>query len=68
MGCCGNIVKGFGALGAGIKYEFTDGRVRICHKCKDNEWKARKLFCKQCKCFIPAKARVKDENCPLGKW
>ena len=28
----------------------------------------RKLFCKLCKCFIPAKARVKEEKCPLGKW
>lgn len=28
----------------------------------------RKLFCSKCKCFIPAKARLPDEECPAGKW
>lgn len=28
----------------------------------------RNIFCQICKCFIPAKARVKDEKCPLKKW
>ena len=28
----------------------------------------RNLFCRLCKCFVPAKARVADEKCPLGKW
>ena len=28
----------------------------------------RNLFCKICKCFIPAKAYVEDEKCPLDKW
>lgn len=27
-----------------------------------------KLFCRKCKCHIPAKARVSEENCPLNKW
>jgi len=27
-----------------------------------------KLFCRVCKCFIPAKARIESEKCPLGKW
>ena len=26
------------------------------------------LFCAVCKCKLNAKARVKDETCPLGKW
>ena len=30
--------------------------------------KRRRLYCRLCKCFIPAKARVKDKICPLGKW
>jgi hypothetical protein len=25
-----------------------------------------KLFCSLCKCWLPAKAYVKQENCPLG--
>ena len=26
------------------------------------------LFCRICKCYVPAKARVKEETCPLNKW
>lgn len=73
MGCCGknkiaNIARGYSALAIGKKYEFTDSRIRICHKCEHKYWVAKTLWCKICKCFIPAKARVKEESCPLGKW
>jgi hypothetical protein len=79
MACCGkklvqegiNIVKGFSALAAGKKYEFTDSRIAVCRTCDKGYFKKEKyvrLFCSECKCFIPAKARVKDEHCPLGKW
>lgn len=76
MACCGkntvkkakNIVKGFTALATGVKYEFTDDRVRVCQTCEVNYWLGRRLFCGKCKCFVPAKARVKDEKCPLDKW
>jgi len=72
MGCCGkkvkNIIKGNLALAMGVKYEFTDGRIRICQKCEENYWIRRTLWCRICKCFIPAKSRVKDEKCPKGKW
>ena len=27
-----------------------------------------KLFCRICKCWLPAKAYVKNEKCPLNKW
>jgi hypothetical protein len=26
------------------------------------------LFCMECRCYIPAKAFVKDAECPLKKW
>ena len=112
MGCCGkairkvkNIVKGNVALALGIKYEFTDGRVRICQKCEWNTWmsaieysawlakhgievlvnfdqleklpmlpkyeqskKRRTIYCRICKCKVPAKARVEDEKCPKDYW
>lgn len=51
MTCCGktkqiagkakNIAKGFTALTVGIKYEFTDGRIRICRSCEWNTWLTR---------------------------
>ena len=75
MSCCGkavkkvgNIIKGNAALVMGKKYVYTDGRVRICQKCEKNYWIGRTLWCSICKCFIPAKARVEDEKCPLDKW
>ena len=79
MSCCGkntvrkgvNIVKGFTALARGIKYEFTDDRLIVCRACEKGYFKKQRilrLFCSECDCFIPAKARVKDELCPLDKW
>lgn len=28
----------------------------------------RNLYCRLCKCFIPAKARIAEMKCPLAKW
>jgi hypothetical protein len=30
--------------------------------------KGKKLFCMICKCWIPAKAEVNNEQCPLNQW
>lgn len=30
--------------------------------------KRRNLFCRICKCYVPAKARIEKEHCQLGKW
>lgn len=35
---------------------------------QQNQRDQRQFFCRICKCFIPAKVRIKDETCPLGKW
>jgi len=78
MTCCGktkqiagkvkNIAKGASAYAVGIKYEFTDGRIRICRGCPENYWIKKTLWCGKCGCFVPAKARVEAEKCPLNKW
>ena len=39
-------------------------RVEICADCNHN----RATICKVCSCWIPAKARSMDENCPINKW
>lgn len=26
------------------------------------------IYCRICKCFIPGKARIDEENCPKGTW
>ena len=71
MSCCGKvkaIAKGYTALAIGKKYEFTDSRVRTCQRCEENYWIGRTLWCSVCKCLIPAKARVEEEDCPKGYW
>lgn len=71
MGCCGKakqIVEGYVNLVRGKKYEFTDDRVRVCQKCESNYWIKRTLWCSICKCFIPPKARVKENTCPKNLW
>jgi len=112
MACCGktirkagSIVKGYANLARGRKYEFTDDRIRACHKCDEQTWMSaieytawllthgievitnftelerlpplpkqeqspsrRRLYCRLCKCYIPAKARVETATCSLGKW
>ena len=30
--------------------------------------RGRKLFCRICKCFMPDKARLKNETCPADRW
>jgi len=84
MGCCdktkriivntatkaSHIARGFTALAVGMKCPDTDWRIAVCRDCKKAWWKnnKRSLWCKKCKCFIPAKARVQEEQCPRDKW
>ncbi len=78
MTCCGktkkvinkgkNIAIGYTALATGKKCKGTDARIRECRKCEYNYWIKKTLWCKICKCFIPAKARVLNEKCPKDKW
>lgn len=82
MGCCDknksavvsiatkakHIVQGNVRALLGVKYEFTDDRIRVCQACKLRYEIVRSLWCSICKCFVPAKARVEAEDCPKGKW
>ena len=78
MGCCGkikNIAKGYTGhviektTGKQVmKYAYTDDRVRVCQKCDKNYWIKKTLWCSICKCFVPGKARIDNEKCPLDKW
>ena len=80
MSCCGkakavvskakNIAVGYSRLETGKRYEWTDDRIRVCQKCEKAWWRRNKrsLWCKLCLCYIPAKARVEEEKCPLNKW
>ena len=41
-------------------------RAVECAGCK--YLSSRFTVCKLCKCYIPAKIRVLDEQCPIKKW
>jgi hypothetical protein len=99
------IVRGNIFALTGVKFEWTDDRIRACWSCDEQTWltwpeyykwlwdnsikvlenleqlevlpklpkyeqdeKRRNLFCRDCKCFIPAKARIEKEDCPKGFW
>ena len=75
MGCCGKTVEkvkhiatGFAKLALDIDRDMALKRIRICKDCDKIHWLGRTLWCSICKCFIPAKARVKNEKCPKGRW
>ena len=41
-------------------------RYAICLECP--ELVALTKQCKQCGCVMPMKVKLKDADCPLGKW
>lgn len=41
-------------------------RFDICKKCP--RFFAPTGQCKECGCFMRVKARIKSQNCPIGKW
>lgn len=41
-------------------------RYIICKQC--DELISHIMICKVCYCFMPGKTRMKEAECPLGKW
>lgn len=60
-------LKWLTANGIDIVKEFTD-LTRLPMLDKHDFEPGRSLFCRLCKCWIPAKAYSKDEQCPKDKW
>ena len=63
-----------GALFHGYKYimfktvnqQVKSSRLAVCENC--DEFSKRFSSCKQCGCYMPAKATFAISECPLGKW
>lgn len=78
MACCGKskqvigrvrqIAQGYSRYVSKKKCPYTDDRIRVCQTCAENYWIGKSLWCRMCKCFVPAAARSDDKDCPLGKW
>lgn len=41
-------------------------RIKVCESC--DKYLKRAKICGECKCFMPAKSRLRYADCPLGKW
>jgi hypothetical protein len=59
-----NIVKGYTNFTLGRESKLCQERIGVCKTCD----RYRMWVCGECGCFVPAKARVPDEKCVLGKW
>lgn len=46
--------------------DLTNTRMNICIDC-DKLIKVTKQ-CNECFCFVQAKTKIKNQQCPLGKW
>ena len=46
--------------------DLMETRMPLCNLCP-NKIKLTNT-CKECGCFLPAKTRVKDEQCPIDLW
>jgi hypothetical protein len=46
--------------------ETIDNRLKVCDGCEFLHPVTKQ--CKQCGCLTIAKARLKNQKCPIGKW
>jgi hypothetical protein len=64
-----NIILGWYFYLFGINFEKSQERLVICNVCEFKEQITKKhSICSKCGCYILAKTRVQDEQCPEQKW
>jgi len=49
-----------------VSDELAVERLSICQNCPS--YKKRLKQCKECGCIMPAKVKLPNAFCPLGKW
>lgn len=49
-----------------VSDEIYNERTKICSEC--DRFDPEQNRCKECGCFIPAKAKMILDSCPLEKW
>jgi hypothetical protein len=49
-----------------VSEEVKLSRMTICNSCDDLNTTVK--TCKQCGCYMPAKASFASASCPVGKW
>ena len=75
MACCEkttkkikNVAAGYTNLVLNRHVEMAKKRAVICVGCIYNYYLGRTLWCKICKCWIPAAVRAGQKECPKGFW
>lgn len=75
MGCCGKSIQKVKSIAVGytnlaLRKATSEAKRRliICRNCGSNRWRGLRMWCEECHCYIPAKVRVPEEKCKLGKW
>lgn len=64
-----HIANGFYNLATGRKHSLSKFRINICKGCPHYRKKFFVLeICAMCGCFLKAKTRVVNENCPIERW
>lgn len=46
--------------------ELGQSRMQVCKSC--DSFYTLTQQCKECWCFMPAKSRIIQQQCPLSKW
>jgi ribosomal protein L32 len=44
----------------------SETRMNVCRQCEHLHPTTK--LCMRCGCFMPAKTKIKNAHCPLGKW
>lgn len=53
-------------INAYLKTNEAYARIQVCESC--DKYLKRAKICGECKCFVPAKTRLRYATCPLDKW
>ena len=82
MGKMKNIIEGWGKHFTGAELTSTEKeRIKICEQCPlkrfsksiahfdgDDIIEVKGMICGECSCYLPAKIRASNEQCPKNKW
>jgi hypothetical protein len=49
-----------------VSEEISKARMDICKQC--DQYLSGPLICNKCVCFLPAKTKLANTECPLQKW
>lgn len=64
-----HIIIGWYYTFIGKNHKLLQDRMKICDSCDKKIRITKNIYiCDVCGCILQSKNRVKDEECPLGKW